>query len=120
MQAKKIEINANNSSLKLSDNCIKKVDEICAKENEFLRVIVDGGGCSGFQYKFEIDSNVNEDDVRFGPKNNIVIDNVSLEYCAGSTLDYQVELIKSGFKMVGNPKAEAGCSCGASFALKIN
>lgn len=107
--------------LKLSDACIRKVDEICgkAKEPTWLRIIVDGGGCSGFQYKFELDTKLNDDDVTFGPSQRVVVDTISLDYCAGATLDYQVELIKSGFRMMDNPKAEQGCSCGASFALKL-
>lgn len=106
-------------NLKLTENCIKRVKEIC-NENTFLRITVDGGGCSGFQYKFEIDDKTTEDDAYLGPENRVVIDNVSLEYCAGSTMDYHVELIKSGFRMINNPKAEQGCSCGASFALKLD
>ena len=109
-----------NDKLLLSDTCVKKIQEICpSTDAQFLRVTVDGGGCSGFQYKFELDSTLKEDDIALGPNSKIVVDTVSLEYCAGSTLDYQTELIKSGFRIVGNPKAEQGCSCGASFALKI-
>lgn len=106
------------SMLKLSDSCIKKVQEICKNDN-YLRVIVDGGGCSGFQYKFELDTKLNDDDIGFGPDKKVIIDAISLDYCAGSTLDYQVELIKSGFRMLSNPKATEGCSCGVSFALKM-
>lgn len=106
------------SMLKLSDSCIKKVKEIC-KDDSYLRIIVDGGGCSGFQYKFELDKNLNDDDIAFGPNKRVIIDAISLDYCAGSTLDYQVELIKSGFRMLSNPKATEGCSCGVSFALKL-
>lgn len=107
--------------LKLTDNCVNKVNEICskAKEPTYLRIVVDGGGCSGFQYKFELDTKLNDDDVTFGPTKKVIVDAISLDYCAGSTLDYQVELIKSGFRMLNNPKAEQGCSCGASFALKL-
>lgn len=105
-------------ALKLSDACVAKISEIC-KSDSYLRVLVDGGGCSGFQYKFELDTKVNDDDVHFGPDGRVLIDSISLDYCAGATLDYSVELIKSGFRMVSNPKAEQGCSCGASFALKM-
>lgn len=106
-------------NLKLTESCINRVKEIC-DDNSFLRITVDGGGCSGFQYKFEIDNKTTEDDSFLGPENRVVIDNVSLEYCAGSTMDYHVELIKSGFRIVNNPKAEQGCSCGSSFALKLD
>lgn len=102
---------------------MKKLNEICSDgAKNFLRVTVDGGGCSGFQYKFELDTKLNEDDISIGDgvQAKVVIDSVSLEYCAGATLDYQMELIKSGFRIISNPKAEQGCSCGASFALKID
>lgn len=113
---------SNKPQLILSDACIKKLKEISERENKkYLRLTVDGGGCSGFQYQFDLDDNVNEDDVVIGENNSkIVIDTVSLEYCGGSTVDYQVELIKSGFRIVDNPKAEQGCSCGASFSIKID
>lgn len=107
-------------NLKLTESCIKRVKEICNDNNSFLRITVDGGGCSGFQYKFEIDNKTSGDDSFLGPDNRVVIDNISLEYCAGSTMDYHVELIKSGFRITNNPKAEQGCSCGSSFALKLD
>lgn len=109
-----------NSALKLTDSCIKRLREICT-DGSFLRVSVDGGGCSGFQYKFDFDTKINNDDLVFGPEEaRVVIDNVSLDYCAGTTLDYKEELIRAGFVMEGNPKAEEGCSCGASFSIKID
>lgn len=109
------------TALILSETCVKKLNEICTNGDEnYLRITVDGGGCSGFQYKFELDNKLNEDDVLIGDAKKVVIDTVSLEYCAGSTLDYQMELIKAGFRIISNPKAEQGCSCGASFALKID
>lgn len=110
------------STISLSDACVQRLADITKIESDkFLRVIVDGGGCSGFQYKFELDNKINDDDMVFGPTNSrVVVDAVSMEYCAGATIDYQTELIKSGFRIVDNPKAEQGCSCGASFALKMD
>ncbi|GAB0093061.1 iron-sulfur cluster assembly 2 homolog, mitochondrial [Sergentomyia squamirostris] len=109
-----------NSALKLSDSCVKRLREICT-DGSFLRVAVDGGGCSGFQYKFDFDTKINNDDLVFGPEDGrVVIDNISLDYCAGATLNYKEELIKSGFVMEGNPKADQGCSCGASFSVKLD
>lgn len=107
----------------LSDSCVKQLKEISERESKkYLRISVDGGGCSGFQYQFNLDDNVNADDVVIGDDNNgqVVIDTVSLEYCTGSTVDYHTELIKSGFRIMDNPKAEQGCSCGASFSIKLD
>lgn len=107
-------------SIKLSDNCLDKLKEICS-DGSFLRLFVEGGGCSGFQYKFEIDNKLNSDDLTFGQKDaKVVVDKTSMEFCCGSTIDYTKELIRSGFSVTKNPKAEQGCSCGVSFALKMD
>jgi len=82
-----------------------------------LRVSVEGGGCSGFQYKFDIERAPAADDVvieRAGAK--VVVDPVSLQYMAGSEIDFVDELIGAAFK-VGNPNATASCGCGTSFSL---
>jgi len=85
-------------------------DEI---EGSFFRISVEGGGCSGFKYNFTIDSKIQEDDIK---SNNLVIDKTSLEYLAGSTLEYHDTLIEKSFK-IKNPKAKSSCGCGTSFSI---
>uniref|UniRef100_A0A182PZS8 Iron-sulfur cluster assembly 2 homolog, mitochondrial n=1 Tax=Anopheles farauti TaxID=69004 RepID=A0A182PZS8_9DIPT len=107
-------------SIQLSNTCITRLKEIC-KTSSFLRVAVEGGGCSGFQYKFSIEKQLGEDDVvvsRDGVQ--VAIDSASIEYLTGATIDYHTELIRSGFRVINNPKADQGCSCGASFTVKLD
>ena len=108
------------NELKLSETCVKRLQDIC-KDGSFLRVTVEGGGCSGFQYKLEIENKLEKDDLQFGPEGaKVVIDETSIEYITGATVDYHTELIRAGFRIINNPKAEHGCSCGASFSFKID
>ncbi|NXQ74824.1 ISCA2 protein, partial [Quiscalus mexicanus] len=109
----------------LSESCVKRLLEI-AGESEFLRLQVEGGGCSGFQYKFSLDTVINPDDrqgqrdilvVRCGAR--VVVDVDSLAFVKGSMVDFSQELIRSSFQVVSNPQAEKGCSCGTSFSIKI-
>ena len=87
--------------------------------NKFIRLSVEGGGCSGFQYEFTFDTEVGGDDVilkRDGAR--LIVDTVSLDLLQGASVEYHEELIRSAFRVVDIPKAESGCSCGASFAIK--
>jgi iron-sulfur cluster insertion protein len=79
-----------------------------------LRVSVDSGGCSGFQYKFSWDANVTPDDAVYGDA--VVIDDVSLPFMRDATIDFVKTLMGSDFKIT-NPNAASGCGCGNSFAV---
>uniref|UniRef100_A0A915JDI4 Iron-sulfur cluster assembly 2 homolog, mitochondrial n=1 Tax=Romanomermis culicivorax TaxID=13658 RepID=A0A915JDI4_ROMCU len=108
-------------TINITDSCAQKLNKIAAS-GVCLRILVDSGGCSGFEYKFELvekDKIDPKDDVIFEKSGaKVVVDNLSLDFLNGATIDYQEELIKSAFKIVNNPKAAKGCSCGASFSLK--
>ncbi|XP_042292921.1 iron-sulfur cluster assembly 2 homolog, mitochondrial [Thunnus albacares] len=106
-------------SVNLTESCVKRLGEIMDK-GQYLRIHVEGGGCSGFQYKFSVDSNRNEDDRVFEQGGvGIIVDQDSLEYVKGSTVDFSQELIRSTFLVLKNPQADHGCSCGSSFSVKI-
>jgi iron-sulfur cluster assembly protein len=103
----------------LSESAAVQIKKIMAKQgfDKYLRVAVEGGGCSGFQYKFDFADAPNSDDIvieRSGAK--VVVDDISLEFLAGSEIDYTNELIGSAFK-IHNPNATAGCGCGTSFSV---
>ncbi|MDE1174164.1 MAG: iron-sulfur cluster insertion protein ErpA [Parvibaculaceae bacterium] len=103
----------------LSASAARRIHEIIAgtgKEQK-LRVSVSGGGCSGFQYGFDLDDQVQEDDLvltRDGA--TVLIDSVSQVYLAGSEIDFVDDLIGAAFK-ISNPNATASCGCGTSFAI---
>jgi iron-sulfur cluster assembly accessory protein len=82
-----------------------------------LRVSVEGGGCSGFQYKFDLASSPADDDIvveRSGAK--VLIDPISIAYIGGSEIDFVDDLIGASFR-VKNPNATASCGCGTSFTI---
>ncbi len=83
----------------------------------YLRVSVEGGGCSGFSYKFDLTNSTNSDDLvieRGGA--TVLVDEMSLEFMDGSEIDFTTELIGAAFK-INNPNATAGCGCGTSFSV---
>jgi len=103
----------------VTESAVRRIAEILATEppQSVLRVSVEGGGCSGFQYKFDITREREADDVVIaGNGATVVIDPVSLEYMSGSHIDFVDDLIGASFK-IENPHATASCGCGTSFAL---
>lgn len=107
------------SSVVVTESAIKKIATILGSEKEpsVLRVSVEGGGCSGFQYKFDVQRMPATEDIVIARDGaTVVIDPVSLQYLAGSRIDYADELIGAAFK-IDNPNATASCGCGTSFSL---
>jgi len=103
-----------------SDAAAEKLKSLISEEknpNLKLRVFVTGGGCSGFQYGFEFDENVSDDDITV-EKNGVtmVVDTMSAQYISGATVDYEEGLEGSRF-VVNNPNATSTCGCGASFSI---
>ncbi len=107
------------ASITLSPSAAARVAAIAAKQDKpaILRLSVDGGGCSGFQYQFGLTDAVAADDaVSQTGDVRLVVDPVSLELVAGCVVDFVESLGGSAFK-VENPQATAGCGCGSSFAI---
>jgi iron-sulfur cluster insertion protein len=103
-----------------TDAAAGKVAELVAEEGNpdlKLRVFVQGGGCSGFQYGFTFDELVNEDDTKM-EKNGVtlLIDAMSLQYLVGAEIDYKDDLEGAQF-VIRNPNAQTTCGCGSSFSV---
>jgi len=105
--------------LTLTASAAKRVATIAGKQGKpaILRLSVEGGGCSGFQYKFDLAEGAeNDDSVSETDGVRLVVDPVSLDLIAGSTVDFVESLGGAAFK-VENPQAAAGCGCGSSFGI---
>lgn len=110
---------AMSTDLTMTERAARRIGEILRSEpsGAMLRLSVLGGGCSGFQYKFDVDRAKADDDVAIDRDGVVLlVDSVSLQYLAGSEVDYVDDLIGASFK-VNNPKAKASCGCGTSFSL---
>lgn len=105
--------------ISLTANAARRVAEIAAKLGKppVLRLSVEGGGCSGFQYRFGLAEAVETDDIRAeGEGASLVVDPVSLDLVRGSAIDFVESLGGKSFQ-VTNPLAQAGCGCGSSFSV---
>lgn len=107
------------SDIALTASAAARVAAIAAKQGKpaILRLAVEGGGCSGFQYRFGLADTVDHDDVSVEQDGvKLVVDTVSLDLVRGSAVDFVEDLGGAAFK-VTNPNATAGCGCGSSFAI---
>ncbi len=121
-------MNHQHSSVTLTPSAEAQVCRLLEQDdnqNAKLRIYIVGGGCSGFQYGFKLDANVNADDIiieqsidsKTEPTLKIIIDALSFQYLVGSEIDYVVNLQGARY-VVRNPNAETTCGCGSSFSLK--
>lgn len=104
-------------TITVDDSAVKRIEELRTSQGKsalVLRVTVEGGGCSGFQYKLELTDAVTDKDMKF--KDAVVTDDISLPFLDGSVISFKSDLIGSEFK-IENPNAVAGCGCGTSFAV---
>jgi iron-sulfur cluster assembly accessory protein len=107
------------ASVTISERAARRIGEILKSEGDGakLRISVEGGGCSGFQYKFDVDRAQTEDDIVIERDNAVVlVDSASAPFLAGSEVDFVDDLIGASFRVV-NPNATASCGCGTSFSI---
>lgn len=109
------------STITLTDGLVKRIRALQAQENKpdlKLRLMVDGGGCQGFEYKFSLTQDTTADDEVFEKDGvQVLIDEISLPYMHGAEIDYTDELVGAHF-VVNNPNALSTCGCGTSFMVK--
>ncbi|MBI6629820.1 HesB/IscA family protein [Pontibaca salina] len=102
---------------KVTDRAFARLAEIGAQDQgQALRVAVDGGGCSGFQYDILLDQPKEDDLVLEGHGQKVVIDSVSLPFLENAVIDFTEELIGARF-VIQNPNASSSCGCGTSFSM---
>ncbi len=102
---------------KVTSRAFERLAEIgAAEQGQALRIAVEGGGCSGFQYQIELDEPKNDDLVLEGQGEKVVVDSVSLPFLTDAVIDFTEELIGARF-VIENPNATASCGCGTSFSM---
>jgi len=107
-------------TLVFTDSAASKVSQLIAEEanpNLKLRVFISGGGCSGFQYGFTFDENLEDGDTRVQNQGvELLVDPMSIQYLAGAEIDYKDDLEGARF-VIRNPNAQTTCGCGSSFSV---
>ena len=104
----------------MTDSLVKQIKKLRDQDGNprlNLRIVVDSGGCQGFEYKFELSETVNPDDEVFEKDGiGVTIDDISLPYMNGAVIDYTDDLIGAHFE-IKNPNAKSSCGCGTSFSV---
>jgi iron-sulfur cluster assembly accessory protein len=112
-------LDTQDNTVVLTESAARQINRILAKESskKALRVSVSGGGCSGFQYEFDLVTDQSDDDIVVEKDGaTVLIDSMSLMYMSGSEIDFVDDLIGASFQ-VRNPHATASCGCGTSFTI---
>lgn len=108
------------TDLKISGSAVARLNELLAARDEpdlKLRVFIRGGGCSGFQYGFQLDGDRQDDDISIKRDGiEVLVDMLSLQYLSGAEIDYRDDLLGNRF-LVNNPNASTTCGCGSSFSV---
>ena len=113
------ETTSSQTTFTVTERAARRIAEIAAIEpaNKLFRVSVEGGGCSGFQYKFDMVSAAESDDLMVEASGaRVLVDRLSLDYIGGSQIDFVDDLMGASFR-VSNPKAQSSCGCGTSFSV---
>ncbi|CUJ98976.1 iron-sulfur cluster assembly accessory protein [Shimia thalassica] len=102
---------------KVTERAYERLAEIgAASQGQALRIAVEGGGCSGFQYEIKLDAPNDDDVVLEGGGEKVVVDAISLPFLANAVIDFTEELIGARF-VIENPNATSSCGCGTSFSM---
>ncbi len=108
------------SDLKITNDAVTRINQLLETKGNpelMLRVYIQGGGCSGFQYGFQFDDAQQEDDISIDHSGiRVLVDMLSLQYLDGAEIDYKDDLMGSRF-LVNNPNASTTCGCGSSFSI---
>lgn len=103
--------------LTVTASAIEQIKEILLEEptSKYVRAFIEGGGCSGFNYGFTLEDTKGEDD--FEVIDSLLVDSASMQYYAGSTIDFKKDRLSGSSFIVTNPNAKSTCGCGSSFSV---
>jgi iron-sulfur cluster insertion protein len=102
--------------INVTASATEQLTEILLDEQApYVRAFISGGGCSGFNYGFTVETEKNEDD--FLVTDNLIVDSISMQYFSGATIDFTRDKLKGSQFVISNPNAKTTCGCGSSFSV---